>query len=100
MAVIVQNAQSAVADKAAVDQKVSYRGAGSDGLHRTQVDEISPDVDGIISRKTGFIETTDAESANKLMQDLASGKKIATFQGRQNRNGNLYNVTVSLAAVV
>lgn len=98
MATIVQNANPASETAEKVDQKLSYRGAGSDGLHRVQVDESSADADGVVTRRIGFIETTSMEAANKLMQDLASGKKIATLGGRQQRNGNIYSVTVGLAA--
>lgn len=99
MPVIIQDAATgaATATKPA-DQKLTYRGPGNDGIHRTQVDELSADEDGVISRKTGFIETENAESANKLMQDLASGKKVATMGGRQQRNGNIFTVTVSKVA--
>ena len=101
MATIVQNAGSAVAaDEQKVDQTLNYRGPGNDGIHRVQVNELSADEDGVITRKTGFIEVISAAAATKLLEDLSGEKpkKLALMGGRQQRNGNIFNVTVSTVA--
>lgn len=68
-------------------------GLGADGNYRVRVAELEHDEDGIVtSEKTGFLLAINADGANKLLEGLKNGTRVATF-GTRIGTSSLYEVT-------
>lgn len=71
----------------------SSAGKGADGNYRVRVSELEHDEDGIVTGdKTGFLMAVTADGANKLLEGLKDGTRVATF-GSRIGTSSLYEVT-------